>query len=86
MIDKRLERPIRLELTLRAWKALVLPLHHGRVGCVLSLSAWNEKRQSVLLRRKGQSAFQPALDLIDEDNPIHGTDLYWRLHDAKINS
>ena len=31
-IDGRMERLTRLELALRAWKALVLPLHHSRIS------------------------------------------------------
>ena len=35
-----MERPTRLELALKAWKAFVLPLHHGRNYYYASLTSF----------------------------------------------
>jgi predicted O-linked N-acetylglucosamine transferase (SPINDLY family) len=53
-----LERSTRLELALRAWKALVLPLHHDRDGAVISAFLITEKTRKAPFYR-----LYPATDI-----------------------
>lgn len=60
-----------------------IPLHQAVNGghadaIILLLDAGADPTLKVM-------GFATAFDLITEDSPIHGTDAYWRLHDAAYN-